>query len=80
VNWHTGRREFGAHGYFPGVALGDAPPRLLLIGPSLEFHPTTESILGYFSPEIEIERIGLALDWRKSMQVMFRLRGAERPR
>jgi hypothetical protein len=53
---------------------------LLLIGPSLEFHPTTESILGYFSPEIEIERIGLALDWRKSMQVMFRLRGAERPR
>jgi hypothetical protein len=80
VNWHIGRREFAAHGYFPGVALQDTPPRLLLIGPSLEFHPTTESILAFFSPAIEVERIGLTLDWRKSMQVMFRLRGAERPR
>src|SRR6185295_5309258 len=76
VNWHIGRREFAPHGYFPGVALQDTPPRLLLIGPSLEFHPTTESILGFFSPAIEVERIGLALDWRRSMQVMFRLRGA----
>jgi hypothetical protein len=26
-----------------------------------------------------VERIGLAADWRKGLQVMFRLRGAERP-
>src|SRR6185503_4475927 len=31
VNWHIGRREFAPHGYFPGVALQDTPPRLLLI-------------------------------------------------
>jgi hypothetical protein len=28
-------------------------PRLLLVSPSLEFHPTTETILSYFAPRIE---------------------------
>jgi len=71
VTWHLTRDEFGQHGYFPGVSLSRDPPRLLLVAPALEFHPTTESVLSYFSPTIEVERIGL--------DVMFRLRGAERP-
>jgi hypothetical protein len=79
VKWHLDRGEFPAHGYFPGLLLRPEPPRLLLVSPSLEFHPTTETILSYFSPAIEVERIGLAADWRKGLQVMFRLRGAERP-
>ena len=80
VKWHLDRGEFSAHGYFPGISLRSEPPRLLLVAPSLEFHPTTEALLGYFTPEIEVERIGLAVEWRKGLQVMFRLRGAERPR
>jgi hypothetical protein len=36
--------------------------------------------LGFFSPEIEVLRIGLGADWRTRLEVMFRLRGAERPR
>ena len=80
VKWHLDREEFAARGYFPGIALWPEPPRLLLVAPSLEFHPTTEAILSYFSPNIEVERSGLAVEWRKGLQVMFRLRGAERPR
>jgi hypothetical protein len=79
VKWHLDRGEFPAHGYFPGLLLRPDPPRLLLVSPSLEFHPSTETILSYFSPAIEVERVGLAADWRKALQVMFRLRGAERP-
>ena len=79
VRWHLDRDEFSAHGYFPGATLRRDPPRLLLIAPALEFHPTTENILGHFSPEIEVERIGLGIHWRSSLDVMFRLRGAERP-
>jgi hypothetical protein len=79
VKWHLDRGEFTAHGYFPALLLRPDPPRLLLVSPSLEFHPTTETILSYFSPAIEVERIGLAADWRKDLQVMFRLKGAERP-
>ncbi len=80
VEWHLARGEFSANGYFPGVELRSDPPRLLLVSPSLEFHPTTETILGYFAPHIEVERIGLALEWRRGLETMFRLRGAERPR
>jgi hypothetical protein len=79
VKWHLDRGEFADRGYFPGLALQPGPPRLLLVSPSLEFHPTTEAILSYFSPSIEVERVGLGMEWRKGLQVMFRLAGAERP-
>jgi hypothetical protein len=76
VEWHAGRQEFAGKGYFPGVALRSEPPRLLLVSPALEFHPTTETLLGYFSPTIDVERIGLGVEWRKRLQVLFRMRGA----
>jgi hypothetical protein len=79
VKWHLDRDEFRMRGYFPGVELSSAPPRLLLVSPSLEFHPSTETILSYFSPAVEVERIGLAVEWRKGLHVMFRLSGAQRP-
>jgi hypothetical protein len=80
VKWHLDRGEFARCGYFPGVALRNEAPRLLLVAPSLEFHPTTETILRFFSPSIDVERIGLGVEWRRGLEVMFRLRGAERPR
>jgi hypothetical protein len=80
VKWHLDRGDFGRFGYFPGTELRGDPPRLLLVAPSLEFHPTTETILSFFAPEINVERIGLGVEWRQGLQVMFRLTGAERPR
>lgn len=79
VKWHLDRGDFRAHGYFPGIELRPHPPRLLLISPSLEFHPTTEQLLSYFSHAIDVERIGVALEWRRGLRVMFRLAGAQRP-
>lgn len=80
VKWHLDRGEFRAHGYFPKLELRPEPPRLLLVSPSLEFHPTTEALLGFYAPQIEVERIGVGIEWRKGFEVMFRLTGAERPR
>ena len=79
VNWHLERDEFGQHGYFPGITLRKEAPRLLLVAPALEFHPTSETILGYFSTAVEVVRIGLGANWRRGLDVMFRLRGADRP-
>jgi hypothetical protein len=79
VSLHLARETFGECGYFPGIALRKDPPRLVLVAPALEFHPSTESILGYLSPGIEVERIGLGIHWRRGLDVMFRLRGASRP-
>jgi len=80
VKWHLDRGEFQQFGYFPGVELRPDPPRLLLVAPSLEFHPTTETILEFFAPSVEVERVGLAATWRSELQVVFRLAGAARPR
>ena len=79
VKWHLDRDDFSRFGYFAGTALRRDPPRLLLIAPSLDFHPTTETILRYLIPEIEVIRIGLSADWRENPRVMFRLVGADRP-
>jgi hypothetical protein len=79
VKWHLDRDEFRSHGYFPGVLLRKEAPKLLLISPSLEFHPTTETILRFLSSSLEIERVGVGVNWREKLQVMFRLRGSETP-
>ena len=79
VKWHLDRGEFASMGYFPGIEVRAEPPRLLLVSPSLEFHPSSETILCYFAPGIAVERIGLAVEWRKGLRVMFRLTGAEPP-
>jgi hypothetical protein len=79
VKWHLDRGEFSSCGYFPGIALRPDPPRLLLISPSLDFHPTTETILSFFSHHVDVERIGVGVEWRQGLNVMFRLHGAQRP-
>ena len=78
AKWHLDRGEFSARGYFPGIELSPAAPRLLLVAPAFVFHPTTEIILRYFSPEIAVERVGLGADWRRELRVLFRKKGAAR--
>lgn len=72
VKWHLERDEFSGQGYFPGLELRRDPPKLMLVAPALEFHPSNETILRYFSPGIEVERLGLGIEWRKELRVMFR--------
>lgn len=79
VKWHVDRGEFSPNGYFPGIRLRPEPPRLFLVSPALEFHPSTETLLSFFSPLIDVERVGVGVEWRRGLEVMFRLRGADRP-
>lgn len=72
VKWHLERGEFEGRGYFPGLPLRIDPPRLLLVAPALEFHPANETVLRYFSSEIRVERIGIGIQWKQELQVMFR--------
>jgi hypothetical protein len=72
VRWHLERGEFAASGYFPGIPLNAAMPRLLLVAPALEFHSANEAILRFFAPNIPVERVGVGLQWRQELRVMFR--------
>ncbi len=61
-------------GYFPGLALQPGPPELLLVAPALQFHPTTETLVGYFAPEVRVSLVGLNEDWRGEVKVVWRRR------
>jgi hypothetical protein len=77
IAWHAQREEL-SH-LFPGVSLQNRAPKLLLIAPALAFHSSTATLLRYFSPEIEVERIGINEDWRKDFRVVLHLKNADVP-
>ena len=76
---HAATGAFTGAGYFPGLVISTELPKLLLVAPSLQFHSTVETILGFFSPSIEVQRIGLSANWRREVRTMFRLNGADHP-
>jgi len=73
VRWQQQRGELERQGYFPQRQLSPQPPLLLLVSPALQFHPTCETILRYFTPSIEVVRLGLNENWRDRIQVVFRM-------
>ena len=79
VKWHLDRGEFTGRGYFPGIPLRSVPPRLMLVAPALEYHPSNETVLRYLSPEISVERVGVGLEWRRELKVMFHISSAPCP-
>ena len=74
VKWHLDRGEFSGRGYFPGVELRPEAPRLLLAAPALDWHPSNEAVLRYVSPKVEVERLGIGIEWKRDLKVMFRQR------
>jgi hypothetical protein len=72
VKWHLDRGEISESAHFTGLPVLMVPPRLLLVAPALEFHPANEVVLSFFSPEIPVERIGLGVQWKQELKVMFR--------
>lgn len=72
VLWHHNRGEFQQHGYFTGVQLSSRPPLLLLVAPSLRVHPAVDTLLRYFSSQIEWMLIGVDERWREGIRVIYR--------
>ena len=67
---------FQKHGYFAGIPLSGEPPLLYLVTPALRIHPSTDTVLRHFSPEVQWELIGLNEDWRERRKVILRKRAA----
>jgi hypothetical protein len=60
VRRHLEQGDFPRYGYFPGVQLQPSPPLVYLVAPLLRFHPSTDVLRRYLSPELEVVRVGLA--------------------
>jgi hypothetical protein len=72
VRRHLHNGEIVRYGYFPAVELQQTPPLVYLVAPALRFHPATDDLLRYLSPELEIVRVGLAESWRRGLHVVMR--------
>jgi hypothetical protein len=72
VRQHQIQGDFLRYGYFPGTALSTKPPLVLLVAPSLRFHPAGDVVARFLIPEIEISRVGLNENWRRSLRVILR--------
>jgi len=71
VRWHHRRGDFQKFGYFPGRILSERDPILILAAPSLHVHPSTTTMLRYFSPELEWRLVGLDERWRDGIRAVF---------
>src|SRR5580658_4985510 len=74
VEWHHARGEFPRFGYFDGRELSNEKPLLFLVAPALRVHPATDTLLRYFSPEVEWAFVGIDERWREGVKVVFRKR------
>jgi hypothetical protein len=72
VRHHQERGDFRRYGYFPGMTISPQPPLVLLIAPSLRFHPAADILARSLVPEIEICRVGLNENWRRGLRVVLR--------
>jgi hypothetical protein len=72
VNWHHQRREFQQYGYFTGFELSPRPPLLFLVAPSLRVHPAVDTVLRYYSPEIDWSLVGVDERWRDAVRAIYR--------
>jgi hypothetical protein len=72
VSWLQKRNQFQEFGYFPGREISSAAPLLYLVSPAFRFHSTTEKILRYFNPNIEVILAGINDSWRQEVKVLFR--------
>lgn len=77
IRWHAERGELRP--LFPSVPVSSFAPQLLLVAPAMAFHSANACILRYFSPEIEVERVGLNSDWPRNLKVVMRLQGSDAP-
>ncbi len=64
--------DLARYGYFQGLELNSDPPLVYLVAPALRYHPSTDTLLRFLKPEIEVIRVGLVESWRRGLRVVMR--------
>jgi hypothetical protein len=71
---HNLEGDFSRRGYFTRVSLRHCRPRIYLAAPIFSFHSSTEEVLSYLQPEIEVWKIAVNEDWRAGVRLLRRTR------
>jgi hypothetical protein len=71
---HNQNGDFERRGYFPGVRLNRRRPTIYLVSPVFSFHDSTERMMSYLDPGLEMWKIGINEDWRCGVKILRRSR------
>jgi hypothetical protein len=71
---HNQRGDFERRGYFSGANLNRTHPRIYLISPIFAFHDSTDQILRYLDPRLEVWKIAINENWRNGVKLLRRER------
>jgi hypothetical protein len=69
---HNRNGDFERRGYFTGIRLSRNNPKIYLVAPVFSFHDSTEKLLCYFNPAIEVWKIAVNEDWRGGVEILRR--------
>jgi len=64
--------DFERRGYFAGLRLSRARPKIYLVSPLFSFHDSLERVQRYLDPELEVAKIGINEDWRCGVRILRR--------
>ncbi len=70
---HNENGDFERRGYFSEVRLSRRRPRIYMVSPVFSFHDTTELLLRYLAPDLEIWKISINEDWRCGIKIVRRI-------
>jgi hypothetical protein len=71
---HNENGDFERRGYFSEVRLTRQRPRIYLVSPVFSFHDTTELLLHYLEPDMEVWKVAINEDWRCGVKILRRNR------
>ncbi len=70
---HSKNGDFERRGYFSEIRLNRQKPKIYLVSPVFSFHDSTESVLRYLDPDLDVWKIAINDDWRCGVRIMRRI-------
>lgn len=70
---HNLNGDFERRGYFSGMRLSRGTPKIYLVSPVFSFHDSTERVLSFLSPNLEVWKIAINEDWRCGVKIQRRI-------
>lgn len=69
---HSRNGDFVRRGYFSEIRLSRRPPLIYLISPVFSFHDSTERLLDFLNPDLDVCKIAINEDWRCGVKILCR--------
>jgi hypothetical protein len=70
---HNNNGDFDRRGYFSEMNLNRQQPQIYLVAPVFSFHDSTEVLLRFLKPDLEVCRISVNEDWRRGLKLIRRI-------